>query len=112
MRRRQMTLPESALEMARRLGPVAVRGRGKANTALLAEQEGFSVERLRQILQLLRLAPEILADLEDPKNNGPMPREAELRGLTYLDGPAKQVEEYRRMVDELREAWKRAKEMP
>ncbi len=65
------------------------------NAAGIAEREGMTRARVNQLLRLLALAPDVLADLEDPDETGAVPPEALLRSLTWIKGPERQAAEYR-----------------
>lgn len=67
------------------------------NAAEIAEREGLTRARVSQLMRLLRLAPEILADIEDAEGAGPVPTEARLRKLAGLKTPERQIAQYRRL---------------
>jgi len=67
------------------------------NAADLAAREGLTRARVSQLLRLLKLAPAILADLEDVDGTGPVPTESALRKLAGAKTPERQVHEYRRL---------------
>jgi len=67
------------------------------NAADLAAREGLTRARVSQLLRLLKLAPAILADLEDVEGTGPVPTEAALRKLAGTKTAERQVYEYRRL---------------
>ena len=67
------------------------------NAADLAAREGLTRARVSQLLRLLKLAPAILADLEDVDGTGPVPTEAALRKLAGIKTAERQVYEYRRL---------------
>ena len=67
------------------------------NAADLAAREGLTRARVSQLLRLLKLAPAILADLEEVEGTGPVPTEAALRKLAGTKSPERQVYEYRRL---------------
>ena len=52
-------------------------------------------------MRLLHLAPEILAELEDPDCVGPVPTEKQLRVVASLPGRMEQVSRYRELVVEV-----------
>ena len=85
------------IERARGLARV-VRLGTDSNVAEVAEQEGISAVRVRQLLYLLNLAPEILADIENPEAHGPVPPEAILRKLAGLRPLVDQIKAYREMT--------------
>ncbi|MCO4748142.1 MAG: hypothetical protein KC912_25330 [Proteobacteria bacterium] len=54
------------------------------NAAAIAQREELTRARVSQLLRLLKLAPEILAQLEDEAGAGPVPPEKALRKLAGL----------------------------
>lgn len=66
----------------------------------LARVEGITRARVCQLLRLLRLAPEVLADVEAPASEAPMVKEAVLRKLAGITDEAEQVATYRRLLTE------------
>lgn len=52
---------------------------------------------MSQLLRLLHLAPEVLADLDDLEGTGAVPTELELRKLAGIKTPERQAAEYRRL---------------
>ena len=81
----------------RALFPEVQRGK-ESNVDEMAVREGMTPCRLRQLLYLLKLAPEILVDIEDPKATGPVPKEDTLRWLVSIWPLENQVAEYRRVI--------------
>ena len=69
-----------------------------ANAAAVAAEESLTRARVCQLLKLLDLAPEILADLEDKDSAGPVPSEHKLRKLAGVQPVEDQVERYRELV--------------
>jgi transcriptional regulator with XRE-family HTH domain len=67
------------------------------NAAEIAKREGLTRARVCQLMRLLRLAPSVLADLEDVEGTGSVPSEARLRKLAGLKTPERQVAEYERL---------------
>ena len=67
------------------------------NAAELAGREGLTRARVSQLLRLLQLAPQVLADLEDPEGTGPVPTEAALRKLAGVKTPERQFAQYHRL---------------
>ena len=67
------------------------------NAAEIAVREGLTRARVSQLFRLLKLAPEVLADLEDEDGVGPVPREVELRKLAGVKSPERQLAQYRRL---------------
>lgn len=75
--------------------------RGEVESASeIARVEGITRARVCQLLRLLRLAPNVLADVEAPESEAPMVKEAVLRKLAGIDDEAEQVETYRRLLAE------------
>ena len=70
-----------------------------ANAAAVAAEEGLTRARVCQLLKLLDLAPEVLADLEDEDGAGPVPSEHRLRQLAGVLPVEDQVERYRALVE-------------
>jgi hypothetical protein len=68
-----------------------------ANAAEVAKREGMTRARVSQLLRLLDLAPDVLADLEDPEATGAVPPVSLLRSLTAIKTPERQAGEYRRL---------------
>ena len=68
-----------------------------ANAAEIAAREELTRARVSQLLRLLDLAPDVLADLEDPEGTGAVPAEAILRKLAGIKSPERQSAEYRRL---------------
>ena len=68
------------------------------NAAELARRQGLSRARVSQIRSMLRLAPEVLADLESEERSGPVPSEVELRKLAQVRPRFEQVGRYRELV--------------
>ena len=67
------------------------------NAAEIATRESLTRARVSQLLRLLDLAPDILADLEDTAGTCWVPSEAALRKLAGIRTPERQVAEYRRL---------------
>lgn len=67
------------------------------NAAEIAGREGLTRARVSQLFRLLKLAPEVLADLEDEDGVGPVPREVELRKLAGVKSPERQLAQYQRL---------------
>jgi hypothetical protein len=67
------------------------------NAAEIATREELTRARVCQLLRLLRLAPEVLTDLEDVEGTGSVPSESKLRKLAGLKTPERQVAEYQRL---------------
>ena len=63
----------------------------------MAGREGLTRARVSQLLRLLQLAPQVLADLEDPEGTGPVPTEAALRKLAGVKTPERQFAQYHRL---------------
>ena len=75
--------------------------RGEVESASeLARGEGITRARVCQLLRLLRLAPEVLADVESPDSEAPMVKEAVLRKLAGIEDETEQMETYRRLLAE------------
>jgi len=70
------------------------------NAAAVAAEEGLSRARVCQLLRLLDLAPEILADLEDEGGVGAVPSEHKLRKLNGIRPVEDQVERYYELLEE------------
>ena len=64
------------------------------NAAELAGLEGLTRARVSQLLRLLKLAPGVLADLEEVEGTGPVPTEAALRKLAGMKTPERQLAQY------------------
>ncbi|MCB9685990.1 MAG: hypothetical protein H6738_02820 [Alphaproteobacteria bacterium] len=84
------------LERARRFERLIATGAVK-NAADVASREGITRARVSQILRLLKLAPSILQELEDPEASGPVPPEKELRKLAGVPRP-RQPKRYEELV--------------
>jgi hypothetical protein len=69
-----------------------------ANAAAIASREGLPRARVCQILGLLRLHPDILADIEDDDGAGPVPAEGALRKLALVPRE-QQIEKYEALVE-------------
>ncbi|MFH1465167.1 MAG: hypothetical protein ABIO70_12345 [Pseudomonadota bacterium] len=82
---------------ARAFARVVRRGR-QGNVAEVAAETGLSAVRVRQLLFLLNLAPEILADVEDPAGTGPVPSETDLRKLAGVRPLHSQIRAYEGMT--------------
>ena len=67
------------------------------NAAEIAGREGLTRARVSQLFRLLKLALEVLADLEDEDGVGPVPREVELRKLAGVKSPELQLAQYQRL---------------
>lgn len=65
----------------------------------LARREGVSGPRVCQVLRLLDLAPEIVADLEREGRSGPVPSEKQLRAIALEPDRLAQVRRYRALVE-------------
>jgi hypothetical protein len=70
-----------------------------ANAAAVAAEEGLTRARVCQLLKLLELAPEVLADLEGEAGGRPVPSEHQLRKLAGVRPVEGQVEGYRELVE-------------
>jgi len=70
-----------------------------ANAAAVAAEERLTRARVCQLLKLLDLAPEVLADIEDADGAGPVPSEHRLRKLAGIRPLEDQVEGYRELVE-------------
>lgn len=73
----------SHVERARRFERLILTGVVK-NAAEVAEREGLTRARICQLLKLLKLSPEVLAQVEAPEVSGPVPPEKELRKLVKI----------------------------
>ncbi len=69
------------------------------NASAIAEAEGVTRARVCQLLRLLRLAPEVLADLDDVEGTGAVPSEAKLRRLARFEVHEEQLAEYQDLVE-------------
>jgi len=67
------------------------------NAAEIATREELTRARVSQLFRLLKLAPKVLADLEDEEGVGPVPREVELRKLAGVKSPERQWAQYQRL---------------
>jgi len=67
------------------------------SAAALAAEEGLTRARVSQLLRLLKLSPEILADLDAVDGTDPVPTEAVLRKLAGVCTPSRQEAEYQRL---------------
>jgi hypothetical protein len=67
------------------------------NAAEIARREEITRARVCQLMRLLKLAPEVLSDLENVEGTGPVPSEARLRKLAGMKTPERQVAEYERL---------------
>lgn len=65
----------------------------------LARREGVSGPRVCQVIRLLDLAPEIIADLEREGRSGPVPSEKQLRAIALEPDRLAQVRRYRGLVE-------------
>ena len=70
------------------------------NAAALAAREGVTRARISQLLRLLRLAPAILAELDDEAIHGPAPAERDLRRLPDAGSEARQLAAYRQLCEQ------------
>jgi len=82
---------------ARAFEKVVQRGK-ESNVAEVAERAGMSAVRLRQLLYLLNLGPEILADIEEPRATGAVPSETMLRKLAGVRPLTDQLKAYQEMT--------------
>jgi len=69
------------------------------NASAIAEAEGVTRARVCQLLRLLRLAPEVLAALDDVEGTGAVPSEAKLRRLARFEVHEEQLAEYQDLVE-------------
>ena len=67
------------------------------NAAEVAGREGLTRARVSQLLRLLKLVPDVLADLEEVDGVGPVPTETQLRNLVSVKSPERQFAQYHRM---------------
>ena len=67
------------------------------NAAAISAREGLTRARISQLLGLLRLAPTIIARLEDTTTSGAVPRELELRKIAGLASDEVQVAAYEKL---------------
>jgi hypothetical protein len=86
----------ATLDRARRLQAWIDAEPGR-KAADVARREGVTPARVSQLLLLLKLVPEIRADLERPGRNGKVPGEVELRQLAGLEQAA-QLGRYRQFL--------------
>ena len=84
------------LARARRFDEM-IRSGEAANAAEVSRMEGLTRARVSQLLGLLRLAPAILDDLEDPRGLGPVPNEGRLRRLSMLPN-SRQDDSYAKLL--------------
>ena len=70
-----------------------------ANAAAVAAEEGLTRARVCQLMKLLDLAPEVLADIEEEDGVGPVPSEHKLRKLAVVRPVEEQVDLYRELVE-------------
>ena len=63
----------------------------------LARHEKVSAARVSQLLNLLDLAPEILAAIDVPPGEEPAVTERELRGIAVMLDHGRQMREWRRL---------------
>ncbi len=82
------------LERARRFRAWLDGGAGRTLREL-GELEGITKARVSQLLALLQLAPEIVADIEQEDRTGPVPSELVLRHIAALPDSERQVARYR-----------------
>ena len=94
----------ASIARARAMKQDIASGREK-NAAAIATREGLTRARVSQLLRLLRLAPTIIAGLEDTTANGAAPREVELRKIAGLASEQAQVAAYEKLC--LQESSKR-----
>ena len=85
------------LARARSFAQVVRRGKD-SNVAEVAEHAGMSAVRLRQLLYLLNLAHEILADIEDPLATGAVPSETVLRKVAGVRPLSDQIKAHQEMT--------------
>ncbi|MCB9765591.1 MAG: hypothetical protein H6739_37805 [Alphaproteobacteria bacterium] len=71
-----------------------------SSQAELAQVEGLTPARVSQLLALLKLNPQILAELEDEEVEGPLPSEPALRRIAGVRPPEEQRYRFRRLCRE------------
>ena len=70
-----------------------------ANAATVAAEEGLTRARVCQLMKLLDLAPDVLADLGDEGGVGPVPSEHKLRKLASVRPVENQGDRYRELCE-------------